>query len=249
MVDLHCHLLPGIDDGPETLDQALALAEHAIGAGIARSIVTPHILPGRYDNTIVAIRQAAQRFGAQLAERGMQLEIGYAAEIRIGPEILSLAEEGRLPTLGHVDGYDIVLVEFPDSHILPGSDRLVASMLERGLRPLIAHPERNKEVMHSVDKIGPFVRDGCWLQVTAGSMTGTFGPRCREVARQMLERGWVSVLATDAHNMLARMPELEPARRMAEAIVGESASWQLVRDVPARISATNPGLSAAATAG
>jgi protein-tyrosine phosphatase len=243
MVDLHCHLLPGIDDGPEMLDEAMALVEHAVSGGILRAIVTPHILPGRYENTLSRIHEAAARFRTYLNERRIPLEIGYAAEIRIGPDVLTLADRGELPTLGTVDGYGIVLIEFPDSHILPGSAELVAAMLERKLRPLIAHPERNKDVMHDVERIAPFVQSGCWLQLTAGSVTGVFGPRCREVSRQLLQRGWVTVLASDAHNMAARMPELEPGRRAAEKIVGERASWLLVRDTPAQIAANNPGLA------
>lgn len=243
MVDLHCHLLPGIDDGPETLDEAMALVEHAVSEGIARSIVTPHILPGRYENTLSRIREATARFRAYLNERRIPLEIGYAAEVRIDPDVLTLADRGELPTLGTVDGYGIVLLEFPDSHILPGSAKLVAAMIERKLRPLIAHPERNKDVMHDVEKIAPFVQSGCWLQLTAGSVTGVFGPRCRDASRQLLQRGWVTVLASDAHNRAARVPELEPGRREAEKIIGERASWLLVRDAPARIAANNPGLA------
>lgn len=241
MVDLHCHLLPGIDDGPETLDEALALADHAVAAGITKAVVTPHILPGRYENTLASIRQATGRFRAELNERRIPLEIGCAAEVRIGPDVLTLADQGELPSLGTVDGYGIVLLEFPDSHILPGSARLVASMLERKLRPLIAHPERNRDVVHDVEKIAPFVQAGCWLQLTAGSVTGVFGPRCRDVSRQLLRRGWVTVLASDAHNTAARVPELEPGRRAAEKIVGEQASWMLVRDTPGEITANNPG--------
>lgn len=241
MVDLHCHLLPGIDDGPETLADAIRLARHAVASGIEKSVVTPHILPNRYDNTLAGIREAAARFRAELADRDIPLKIGYAAEVRIGPEVMSLAGEELLPTLGSADGYRIVLLEFPDSHILPGSDKLAAWLLGHRIRPLIAHPERNKEVMRDVATIGPFVQMGCWLQVTAGSVCGVFGQRCQERARQLLERGWVTVLASDAHNMAARMPELEPGRAAAEDIVGEAASWRLVRERPAAITAGNPG--------
>jgi protein-tyrosine phosphatase len=242
MVDLHCHLLPGIDDGPETLEDAIRLARHAVASGIEKSVVTPHILPNRYDNTLPGIREAAARFRAELAERRIPLELGYAAEVRIGPEVISLADEELLPTLGSVDGHRIVLLEFPDSHILPGSDKLVSWLLSRKIRPLIAHPERNKEVMRDVNTIAPFVQMGCWLQVTAGSVYGVFGPRCQERARQLLERGWVTVLASDAHSMPARMPELERGRAAAEETVGEAESWRLVRDRPAAITAGNPGL-------
>jgi protein-tyrosine phosphatase len=243
MVDLHCHLFPGIDDGPDTLEDAVAMAKHAVASGITKAVVTPHILPGRYDNTLAGIREAARRFRADLHVRRIPLEIGFGAEVRIGPEVLALGELGTLPTLGTVDGYQVVLLEFPDSHLPPGSDKLVSMLLNRKIRPLIAHPERNKEVMRNVDRIGPFVQLGCWLQLTAGSICGVFGPQCQERSREMLERGWVTVLASDAHNRVTRMPELEPGRQAAEAIVGETESWRLVRDRPSTITANNAGFA------
>lgn len=242
MVDLHCHLLPGIDDGPKTLEDAIMLARHAVAGGIAKSVVTPHILPGRYDNTLPEIREAAARFRAELAARRIPLQLGFAAEVRVGPEVISLVNEELLPTLGSVDEHRIVLLEFPDGHILPGSNNLVSWLLRHKIRPLIAHPERNKDVMWDVNAIAPFVQAGCWLQVTAGSLYGVFGPRCRNRARELLERGWVTVLASDAHFMPARMPELERGRAAAGKIVGEAESWRLVRDRPATITAGNPGL-------
>jgi len=241
MIDIHCHLLPGIDDGPATLEAAIALARQAAASGIVKAIVTPHILPHRYDNTLAAIGEAAARFRAELDARNIALEIGYAAEVRIGPEVMVLAEKKTLPLLGTVEDYGIVLLEFPDSHILPGSDKLCAWLLKHKIRPLIAHPERNKEVMRDVETIAPFVQMGCWLQLTAGSVAGVFGPRCRERSRQLLERGWVHVLASDAHDMPARKPELEPGRAAAEEIVGEAESWRLVRERPGAIAATNAG--------
>jgi len=245
MVDLHCHLLPGIDDGPETLDESLALVRHALESGITKAVVTPHYLPGRYENTLDHIRQSAQQFRGELVSRQLPLEIGFAAEVRIGAEVLTLVESEALPVLGSVDGYRVLLLELPDSHIVPGTDKLLAWLLERKIRPLIAHPERNKDVMRDIEKIGPFVEMGCWLQLTGGSLCGIFGLTCRERSLQLLERGWVKVIASDAHNMTARKPELEPARKAAEEIVGERESWLLVRERPAAITACNEGFLAA----
>lgn len=246
MVDVHCHLFPGIDDGPQTLAAAIGLARRAVAAGITTSIVTPHILPRRYDNTLAGIRAAAAAFRGELDALNIPLAIGYAAEVRIGPEIIELAEENTLPLLGVFEGYGIVLLEFPDSHVLPGSDKLAAWLLERRIRPMIAHPERNKEIMRDIDAIAPFVQMGCWLQLTAGSVSGVFGPRCRERSRELLERGWVHVLASDAHDMPARQPDLAPGRAAAEEIVGEAESWRLVRERPAAIAATNYAFAEAA---
>ena len=242
MIDVHCHLLPGIDDGAATLDEALLLASHAVASGIRKAIVTPHYIPGRFENTLDGIRQRALHFRGELASRHIALEIGFAAEVHVCPEVLAMEDTGVLPVLGSVDGYRILLLEMPDGHIPPGTDKLVAWLLARKIRPMIAHPERNKEVMRNVDKIGPFVEMGCWLQLTGGSVSGVFGPVCQQRSQQMLERGWVTVIASDAHNMSARKPELEPARKAAEEIVGEAESWRLVRERPATIVAENEGL-------
>lgn len=242
MIDVHCHLLPGIDDGAATLDDALTLARHAVASGIKKAILTPHYVPGRFENTLASIRENALQFRADLAAHDIALEIGFAAEVHVSEEVLILEENGALPVLGKVDGCRILLLEMPDGHIPSGTEKLVAWLLARKIRPLIAHPERNKEVMRNVDKIGRFVEMGCWLQLTGGSISGVFGPTCQQRSRQLLERGWVTVIASDAHNMSARKPELEPARLAAEDIVGEAESWRLVRERPGMIAATNEGL-------
>ena len=114
---------------------------------------------------------------------------------------------------------------------------MIEWLLLHNVRPMIAHPERNKDVIRKFDKILPFVEMGCLLQVTAGSVAGRFGPAVLQRANQLLERGFVQVLASDAHNLQVRRPELEPGRAAAERIVGAAASWALVRDIPLAISA------------
>ena len=235
MIDLHCHLLPGIDDGPEDLATALRLARHAAASGIHTSVVTPHIHFGRYDNRAAGIREAAQAFQGVLDAEGIALKIRCAAEVRLDHEILSWVGEGHIPWLGQWQGERVMLLELPHSHVPVGADKLVAWLLKQGIRPMIAHPERNKDVMRSIDKLLPFVRLGCLLQVTAGAVAGTFGEYARVRAVDLLERGWVTVLASDAHNMESRPPELEPGRAAAARIVGEEESWKLVRGRPAEI--------------
>jgi protein-tyrosine phosphatase len=235
MIDLHCHLLPGIDDGPETMEEALALAAHAVQSGIVRAVATPHVHVGRYDNELASIAADLARFRTELERRNIPLELGLGAEVRLGEDIIAMVMEERIPYLGERDGYRIMLLELPHSHVPVGSDKFVAWLLKQKIRPLIAHPERNKDVHHDINKITPFVSMGCWLQVTAGAVAGNFGEPSRKRAVQLLERGWVTVLASDAHNLEHRPPELEPGRRAAAAIVGEEESWKLVRDTPLSI--------------
>ncbi len=235
MIDLHCHLLPGIDDGPVTLDEALALARTAVANGIRKSVVTPHIQPGMYDNERENIAVSVESFRKAVNEAGIPLEIGMAAEVRIGAEILGMVAEERIPYLGSWQGQKVLLLELPHSHIPPGSDKLVKWLLDRGIRPMIAHPERNKDIIRDFNRIAPFVQLGCLFQITAGSVAGDFGPYARERAEQFLHNGWVTILASDAHNLGARPPRLDHGRDAAARIVGEEAAWGMVREVPEKI--------------
>ena len=235
MIDLHCHLLPGVDDGPQTMEESIALAAHAVRSGIVRAVITPHVHAGRYSNELASIKADLDRFRTELRRRKIPLQVGLGAEVRLGEEIIPMVMEERIPFIGARDGYRIMLLELPHSHVPVGADKFVGWLLKRKIRPLIAHPERNKDVLHDISKITPLVSMGCWLQVTAGSVAGKFGEPARKRAVQLLERGWVSILASDAHNLEHRPPELEPGRLAAAAIIGEEESWKLVRDNPLAI--------------
>ncbi|MCP3667421.1 MAG: capsular biosynthesis protein [Gammaproteobacteria bacterium] len=238
MIDLHCHLLPGIDDGAPTMDHALALARLAVVDGISHAVMTPHIHLGRYDNDRLAIQEIFQQYKSALEVESIPLVIGMGAEVRIDSAILPMIAEERIPFLGELDGFQILLLEFPHNTILPGTDKLVDYLLARNIRPLIAHPERNKAIMRDLSQLDPLLDAGCLLQVTAGSVAGAFGGRVRQRAEQMLERGWVSLLATDAHDEWNRPPFLSDGRDAAEEIVGKAAAHELVFEMPARIASS-----------
>jgi protein-tyrosine phosphatase len=239
MIDLHCHLLPGIDDGPDTLEQALELAQIAVSNGIQSCVVTPHVHPGRYENTAQSIAIEVEKFRDALAEANIGLNIAAAGEVRLSAEILDMFAQQQLPFLGEWQGQQVMLLELPHSHVPPGSDKLVKWLMDRGIRPMIAHPERNKGMMRELDQIKPFVELGCLFQLTAGSVAGSFGPAAELVAQHILEMGVVTILASDAHNAKHRPPNLEPGRRVVERLLGESASWDLVKNNPGDISKSN----------
>ncbi len=235
MIDLHCHLLPGIDDGARTLDESVALAREAVRAGITGAVLTPHFHPGRWENTNAIARAAAATLRDKLRELGIPLHLGVAGEVRAGPEVMVWAETGELPLIGEYQGQRVVLLEFPHGQLPLGSDRLIAWLHKRGVRAMIAHPERNKDVIRRLDAIAPLIAEGALLQVTADAVDGGFGPLARARAIELLERGWVTILASDAHNLEHRPPRLEAGRQAAARIVGEAESWRLVRDRPAAI--------------
>ncbi len=220
MIDLHCHLLPGVDDGAVDLPEALDLARLAVADGISHAVLTPHVHPGRYENTLVGLQPFFEEFEAALLSADIPLAISLAGEVRLSPEVLQLATAKELPFIGTWDGYDVVLLELPHSHIPPGSDKLVKWLLARNILPMIAHPERNKDIIHNLDKILPFVDLGCLFQITAMSVTGEFGVPAHQRAHEILDNNWATVIATDAHNQQHRPPVLSKARHLVAQMYG-----------------------------
>ncbi len=235
MIDLHCHLLPGIDDGARTLVEALDMARTAVGNGIDYAVMTPHLHPGRYENTRSSTEHPVREFRAALRKEKIALEISVAAEVRLAVEILSLLEQDEVPFLGEMDGYRIMLLEFPHGHITHGAENLIQKLLDDKIRPIIAHPERHKDVIRDLTKIEPVIEMGCLLQLTASAVAGHFGEGPHLRARQLLELGVVFVLATDAHNLKGRRPELREGMEAAAEIVGNAAAHALVHENPRAI--------------
>src|SRR5690554_3149601 len=232
MIDLHSHLIPGIDDGAPDLATALALAKIAVDDGITHMVCTPHIHPGRYDNTIESIQQALAELQQGLIDEQIQLTINAAAEVRFGMELMVSVKQQQILFLGEWHGQPVLLLEFPHGEIPFGAERLTAWLIQQGIQPLIAHPERNKGLMRAPGKIKPFIEQGCLLQVTAGSVAGRFGEPAQALAHALLKEGVVTILASDAHNLEHRPPILSQGCAAAAAIIGEAAAQRLVLDNP-----------------
>lgn len=235
MIDLHCHLLPGIDDGPDTLQESLELCRMAVADGISHAIVTPHIHPGRWENTRQSIEQACSQLQQNIEQQGIALKLGFAAEVRLSDQIMQQVANKEIPFYGVVDGYQIMLLEFPHGYIIPGSDKLVAWLLQRNIRPLIAHPERNRQVMKDLDQLIPFLDAGCWLQLTAGSLLGDFGEAAQTAAQKLLQNNDVKVVASDAHNTRARPPVLSKAFKWIAEHYDAARAEQLMLHAPLAI--------------
>jgi protein-tyrosine phosphatase len=235
MIDLHCHLLPGVDDGPRDMREAVAMCARAVDEGITHAVTTPHIHLGRWDNSAGSIAGAVAQLREMLLAEGVMLHIGFAGEVRVSDQLPGLVEREEIPFYGEVEGYRVMLLEFPHGHIPPGGDKLAAWLLSRRIRPMIAHPERNKQVMRCVDSIYPFVEAGCWLQVTGGAVCGSFGEAAEATAHHLLREDLVTVIASDAHNLGARPPGLRAARDLVAQSYGEDRAARLLFDTPAML--------------
>ena len=232
MIDIHNHLLAGIDDGAPDIETAITLAKIAINDGITHMVCTPHIHFGRYDNTLESITTAKQEFEIALKEHHIDLKITTAAEVRFDAEIIPMAMNNTLPFLGEWQGNKVILLEFPHSDIPFAAENLTAWLLDNNIIPMIAHPERNKAILSNSSKLNLFIQQGCLLQVTAGSLAGRFGQAVQQEAQRLLQQDLITVLATDAHNEHYRPPILSEGLNAAIEIVGESKAQELVQQNP-----------------
>jgi protein-tyrosine phosphatase len=228
MIDIHSHLLPGIDDGCQTLEESLALARFAVDNGITYSILTPHMHRDRYDNNIDIISDKFLILQKALEIEKIPLQIGYAAEVRIGHEILDMIHNDQLPFLGCIGKLKYLLLEMPHSHIMPGSYNLIEWLLENHIIPVIAHPERNKELQKNYNKAHELINLGCLFQITSASISGKFGVLCQNSAHYLLKKHWVSFVATDAHNLKYRPPDLIQSKPFLIQMLGEKEADKLL---------------------
>lgn len=225
MLDLHCHLLPGIDDGAVDLDMALEMARMAVADGITTVACTPHIYPGMYDNSGDGIRAAIAAFRLELASRDIDLQLVEGADVHLDQGLADSIRAGRIPTLA---GSRYLLLEPPHHVAPPRFEDTVFQLMVAGYVPVITHPERLSWIEGHYEVFQRLVKAGSWMQITAGSVTGRFGKRPRYWAERMLDEHLVHILATDAHHPRRRPPLLAEGRDAAANRVGEQEATHMV---------------------
>ncbi|MBI5191608.1 MAG: hypothetical protein HZA22_13200 [Nitrospirae bacterium] len=230
MYDLHAHILPGADDGPKEWDKAVKMLLRAAEDGITGIVATPHVSAGLWDNpkdkVASLVDELKQHAGA------VPIEIYTGSEIHISPETVKGLKNGRYCTINRSR---YVLVELPLHFTPDGMYDVIFSIVSGGFFPIIAHPERNPMVQQDAGVMYEMVRLGALGQVTAGSLTGTFGGEVKKLARELVTRKLVHVIASDAHNNGPRPPVLSHAYHDAVKLVGDKAARVMVYDVPEMI--------------
>lgn len=238
MLDLHCHLLPGIDDGPETMEGSLELARAHVAAGVRYVAATPHIDWG-FGVRAPTMRHGVDEMRAALAEAAIPLDVGTGGEIAVTLAADMADEELRELGLG---GGPWVLLEAPLSPSAVGFERIVQHVQMRGHRVLLAHPERSPAVQRDPEILDMLVRGGVLAQVTASSFDGAFGGTVQRFALELVGRGLVHVVSSDAHDTERRPPGLrEPLERaglgkfvewMCDAVPGAIVAGQAIPPAP-----------------
>jgi protein-tyrosine phosphatase len=228
MIDLHTHVLPGIDDGPETIEDSLTLARAAVADGTRVMVATPHVSWHHHNDSETIARLTAE-FNERLRSEGVALEIRTGAEVAM-TRVEGL-EDSELQRL-HLGGGPWLLLEPPFTPIVTGLDGVVMALQSAGHRVLLAHPERCPALHREPRIVESLVRGGVLTSVTAGSLAGRFGGQVRRFARHLLEQGLVHNVASDTHDATKRPPRL--SADLEEAGFANLADW-LTQAVPAAI--------------
>jgi protein-tyrosine phosphatase len=229
MIDLHCHLLPGIDDGARDLEMSLAMARMASSDGISTIACTPHILPGVYRNTGPAIRTAVAQLQESISEAGIPIALVTGADVHVAPDLGVQLREGKALTLNDSRYF---LFEPPHHLLPPRLEDLIFGLQAAGYVPILTHPERLSWIEGHYDLIERFACNSVLMQITAGSLMGQFGPRPRYWAERMLDDGLCHLLATDAHNTERRPPRMAEARELIAQRIGQDEATNMVLGRP-----------------
>jgi protein-tyrosine phosphatase len=225
LIDLHSHLLPGIDDGAKDLATSLAMARMAAADGITTIACTPHILAGVYNNNGPAIRRAVAQLAESIAKAGIPITLVTGADVHIAPDLGVQLRDGRTLTLNNSR---YLLLE-PPHHVLPPRlEDLIFGLQAAGYFPIVTHPERLSWIEGHYDLIRRLVSSSVLMQITAGSVMGRFGRGPRYWAERMLDEGLCHLLATDAHNTEQRAPRLAEARDVVAQWLGDDEAINLV---------------------
>lgn len=232
LVDIHCHLLPEIDDGAADWAETLAMARLAVADGVSTIIATPHQLGGYTQNHGSAIRDQTTRLLRLLRQNGVPLRVLPGADVRIEPEMIAGLQSGEVLTLADCRRH--VLLELPHEFYFP-LDRLVSDLRVAGMVGILSHPERNLGILRNRHVVRQLVDAGCLMQVTAGSLVGAFGQKTQEFSRWLVQQQLVHFLATDAHGATSRRPLLRRAFDCVARLVGEPTAVDLCCRNPAMV--------------
>jgi len=248
-VDIHCHCLPGIDDGPATMSEAIELCRALVSDGIGTVAATPHQL-GRFDslNDANQIREAVRLVNEKLYDNDIDLCVLPGADVRVDERTCGLLRADKIMTVG--DGGRYLMLELP-AEVLIDIEPLLIELGRVNIRAIISHPERCRVIARGPHILEKWLEHSASLQITAGSLLGEFGPAAQQAAWSFLQRGWAQIVATDAHDICRRRPRMTAAFECIANESGRQVARNLCIENPMRIlqGAPLPGVSEVSIAG
>jgi protein-tyrosine phosphatase len=232
MIDLHAHILPALDDGPVSMEEALAMGRLAEADGVRTVVATPHSGDWQPALSAAALRSRVAQLQAALDREGVAVSVVMGMEVHLDPDTAWRAVQGSALCLGETK---YLLVELPLHEYPTYTEQVLFELQARGFRPILAHPERNAVLAREPALLVPLVERGILAQVTAGSLAGRFGRHVLAAAELMLEHRLVHIIASDAHGFGSRSPVMSVGVAAATVLVGAERAWAMVTTVPAAI--------------
>jgi len=231
MIDLHCHIIPGVDDGAESLEESIEMAKIAEEERIEKIVATPHLFRGDLNSgDFPMVEEKRQELCRALKDHNIQLEILPGAEVHISHDLIEEIRKNREKLVLNHSSY--MLIEFPADHVYAGAKNLLFELMSEGLTPIIAHPERNNVFVHNPRQLYELVSMGALSQANSGSFFGLYGRSVREAALSFLKLNLTHFIASDCHSPRSRAPRLTEAVNRAGEEIGKKNAGFLVRKNP-----------------
>lgn len=233
MIDIHNHILPGFDDGPDTLEKSLEMARIAADDGVKLIVATPHFGNGIYITSPDKILKEVERFNQVLKEEGLPLTLLPGSDVHIYYNLLDDIKKQKVMTLNNNNRY--IILELPSFGLPQNLPEFIWELKLFGVTPIFSHPERNETIQENINILYDFIMQGALFQITAMSLTGEFGKRPQKCAVSLLKYNLTHVIATDAHSVRRRPPVLSRALKVAKDIIGSEHAQQMVTEIPEKI--------------
>lgn len=226
MIDIHCHILPGIDDGATCIAESLEMARIACNDGIKAIVATPHV----FENSPSAeqIKSEVKKLGKEFKDSNLNLKIAPGAEIAYPTVLSSLYSYG-------INGTRNILIEFPHQYLPINSGLYIEEIISKGYYPIIAHPERNTAILKNPDKLFKLIEKGATVQITSSSLAGDFGRDIQALSVYLLKKNAVHFIASDSHGIKGRKPIISTALKFARKFLNENDILRLVYDNPLKV--------------
>jgi len=228
MIDLHCHILPGVDDGPPDEVEVLKMANAAVEAGITHVFATPHHLNGRFENSKVEIIDSVIRINNLFRSENIPLTVHPGQELRIHQELLHSLDRNEVLTLDNKGSY--LLLELPTGEVPTYTHDVVYELLLKEITPIIVHPERNREIIENPELLYNLVQEGALTQITSGSILGQFSKKVKTFSERLIEHHLAHFIASDAHNVRTRGFSLQQALNSVTAKFGKQTAYHFVEN-------------------
>ncbi len=231
MIDIHCHVLPGVDDGAESIEESLEMLRRAAAAGTEIVVATPHLIRGSYEVDFSERQRITADLQKAADKNGIKIQIKPGVEYYLTPQILGDLDRLSEFTINNNGKY--ILIEFPMRSIPPSMDVIFSNLYQRGITPILAHPERNAKICQNPNILFDFIINGCLTQVNMGSILGHFGRESRKMSRNMLTHALTHIIASDMHT--SNSATLDQAVPAVEKLVGKEQARRMFVDTPGRI--------------